>query len=85
MLRYSLRNQKKIADRLGDEFLKWLLLSLNDYFNKNVEPTEYKYGNEKCPIIHITNVQPHTDSTYELYIIKKTYNVYNLAYKSCMG
>jgi hypothetical protein len=87
MIRFSLRNQKKIEDALGKDFLKWLLLSLKEYFNKGVEPTEYQYDNDNTgyKIIHIDNVQPHTDSYFELYIIKKTYGVYNLAYKSCAG
>lgn len=83
--RYSLRNQNKIKESLGQDFLKWLLLSLNECFSKDVAPTEYDYDNINLKVIHVNNVQPNTDSFFELYVIKKTYNVYNLAYKSCCG
>lgn len=85
MIRFSLRNQHKIKEAFGEEFLKWLLLSLKDYFNKGVEPIEYVYGMETYKVIHINNVQPNTDSYFELYVVKKTYNVWNLAYKSTAG
>jgi len=85
MIRFSLRNQDKIKNSLGEDFLNCLLLSLKDYFNKGVEPIEYDYDSGKFKIIHITNVQPKTDSLFELYVISKHYNVWNLAYKSCMG
>lgn len=86
-MRYSLRNQDKIRKSLGEDFLKWLLLSLNLYFSKSQEIAEYQYDNDTTSykIIHVPNAQPHTDSFFELYVIKKTYNVYNLAYKSCAG
>ena len=86
MPRFTLRNQKKIESSLGKPFLKCLIDSLVVHFatNKTIEEcTEYQ--NEKYPIILVNNVQPHTDSTFELYVISKTFDVYNLAYKSCMG
>jgi UDP-2,3-diacylglucosamine pyrophosphatase LpxH len=84
-MRYSLRNQYKIKEKLGEEFLKYLLLSLNNHFNINLEIIEYQYDNEKYKVIHVDNVQPKTDSYYELFVIKKTYDVYNLAYKSSVN
>lgn len=84
MPRYSLRNQKKIADSLGEDFLKWLKLSLNETFKQD-KIEEHTYDNVRMKVIHSTNVQPKTDSFFELYVVSKTYNVYNLAYKSCAG
>lgn len=83
-IRFSLRNQKKIEDTFGKDFLKWLLLSLKEYFAKG-NVNEYDYDDSKLKIIHVPNVQPKTDSYYELYVLNKTYNVYNLAYKSSAG
>ena len=59
--------------------------SLKAHFEKNETIEEHTYENEKFKVIRVDNVQPKTDSFYELYIIKKTYNVYLLAYKSCVG
>lgn len=85
MYRFSLRNQHKIKDKLGEEFLNCLIDSLTEYFKTHSEIEEFEYPNEKYKIILVNNVQPHTDSTFELYVISKTFNVFNLAYKSCMG
>lgn len=85
MARYSLRNQDKIKKALGDDFLKWLLLSLNSHFKSGKEIIEHEYNNENFKVIHVDNVQPNTDSFFELFVIKKTFDVYNLAYKSCAG
>jgi len=82
-IRFSLRRQKKIEDALGKDFLKWLLLSLKNHFAKGIiEELDY---DPISKIIHVTNVQPKTDSFFELYVLNKTYNVYNLAYKSSAG
>ena len=86
MARFTLRRQPKIKKSFGDNFHKWLLLSIKDYFEKDdirenqrhPEPMPY-------PIIEVPNIQPKTDSFFELYIISKTYDVYNLAYKGCAG
>lgn len=83
-MRYSLRNQDKIKEVLGEDFLKWLLLSL-DYTFKNCEIIEYDYEKSQYKIIHVQNRHPKSDSFYELYVIRKTFDVYNLAYKSCVG
>ena len=85
MIRFSLRNQEKIKKSLGEDFLKHLLLSLKDYFNKGIVPIEYDYDNQQFKIIHVTNVHPRADSYFELYVISKHYNVWTLAYKSCAG
>jgi hypothetical protein len=85
MARFSLRNQDKIQDSFGESFLNYLLKSLKFYFENTKEIKEYIYENEKYKVIHVNNIQPHTDSTFELYVISKNFDVYNLAYKSCMS
>lgn len=86
MARYSLRNQNKIKKVLGNDFHYWLIESLKARFNDNTPIIEYLYEYDtKYKVIHIDNVQPNTDSFFELYIISKHFDVYNLAYKSCAG
>jgi hypothetical protein len=86
MARYALRNQKKIAESLGENFLKWLLKSLDQHFANHPEINyESGYTNQPYPVIHVKNAQPKTDSIFELYVTKVVFDVYNLAYKSCMG
>jgi len=85
MARYSLRNQNKIKKALGDNFHKWLILSLDSHFKSGKEIIEHEYEKERFKVIHVDNVQPKTDSFFELFVIKKTFDVYNLAYKSCAG
>jgi len=83
--RYSLRNQSKIQNSFGEGFLLWLNKSLKNYFKNTDKIEEFEYENEKYKVIHVQNIQPKTDSIFELYIVSKTYDVYNLAYKSCMS
>ena len=85
MSRYSLRNQSKIQSSFGEDFLIWLNESLRKHFDNNDKIEEFEYEGEKYKVIHIQNVQPKTDSIFELYVISKMYDVYNLAYKSCMS
>jgi hypothetical protein len=85
MNRFSLRRQDKIENSFGEPFLKCLIDSLTEYFKTHSEIEEFEYPNEKYKIILVNNVQPHTDSTFEFYVISKTFNVFNLAYKSCMS
>jgi hypothetical protein len=86
MARYALRNQKKIEEAFGKEFLNWLLKSLDNHFKTNSEINEVaEYKNESYPVIHVQNAQPKTDSTFEFYVIRVVFDVYNLAYKSCIG
>ena len=85
MSRYSLRNQSKIEKSFGEDFLIWLNKSLKDHFENANKIEEFEYETEKYKVIHVQNVQPKTDSTFELYVISKMYDVYNLAYKGCMS
>ena len=85
-MRYSLRNQDKIRKAFGQDFLNCLLASLLLHFQTHPEIIPIpEYMNEPYPIIHVQNAQPKTDSTFELYIISITYDVYLLAYKGSMS
>lgn len=85
MSRYSLRNQPKIQNAFGEDFLIWLNKSLKSHFENTDEivETEFEFGIYN--VIYVQNIQPKTDSIFELYVISKMYNVYNLAYKGCMS
>ena len=82
-MRYSLRNKLKIQNALGLDFFNCLTNSLDYEFKNNNNIIEHTYENEPFKIIHVNNIQPNTDSFFKLYIISKTFDVYNLAYKSC--
>ena len=83
--RYSLRNQPKIQNSLGEDFLLWLNKSLKNHFENAKEIVETEYEFEKYNVIYVQNIQPKTDSVFELYVVSKIYDVYNLAYKGCMS
>jgi hypothetical protein len=89
--RYSLRNQKKIADRLGKDYLELLLKSLDAYFKDRTEEVpEYgktdKEGNDTGMIyIMIPSVAKNSEMEFQFVLLSKTYNVYNLAYYSAVG
>lgn len=83
MPRYSLRNQKKIANSFGEDFLKWLKLSLNETFKQD-KIEEHTYDNVRMKIVHSTNIG-HPEGVFELYVVSKTYDVFNLAFKSYPG
>jgi hypothetical protein len=85
MPRYILRNQDKISASLGKDYVKLLLNSLKDHFKSNKEIEEHTYENLKYKIIHVHNVQKNTDSIFEFAIVKKTFDVYTLAYYSCLS
>jgi hypothetical protein len=85
-MRYALRNQNKIKDALGIDFLNALINSLEQHFQTHPEIIlETEYQNEPYPIIHVQNTQKNTDSVFELYVISIKFDVYLLAYKSCMS
>lgn len=85
MPRFSLRNQDRLITAFDVVYNKLLLDSLTAHFSANETIVEHEYQNEKYKVIHVDNVQPNTDSFFEFYVISKTYDVYNLAYKSCAG
>jgi hypothetical protein len=84
-MRFSLRNQKKISGKLGQKYLDILLTSLVMHFTSTNEIEEHTYEGEDFKVIHVPNAQPKTDSVFEFYVISKTFDVYNLAYKSTIG
>jgi len=85
MPRFALRNQRKIEGAFCREYLNLLLRSLKAHFDSHDEIEELTYENEKHKVIHVENVQLNTDGLFEFYMIRKTYDVYLLAYKSAIS
>lgn len=78
MSRYALRNQSKIAYKLGEKFLIRLIASLDWAFrNDNFELREF----EKPHTLIIIDDQHNSSGKIVFHVIKKTFDVYNLAYK----
>lgn len=72
MARYSLRNKHRIEKAYSREFLNSLVSSLDEHFKSEVA-VEYRGGDRYGTIT--------VGRKYELYVISKTYDVYNLAFK----
>jgi len=85
IMRFSLRNQQKIKDSLGEDYLNLLLASLEVHFKTTPELKRHRYATVGYDMIHVPNIQPKTDSCFEFAIIKQTFDVLNLAYYSAIG
>ena len=85
MARFSLRNQNKIKSRMGQDYIDILLASLVMHFTSHPEIEELEYEDEPYNVICVPNAQPNSDSEFEFYVISKTFDVFNLAYKSAIG
>lgn len=77
-MRFTLRNQHKIKEVLGEEFLRGLLRDINSYFKNNSEIEQYDI-NFKYKIIKVTRGQ--RGSVHIFYVYGSKYDVLNLAYK----
>lgn len=85
MHRYSIRNKNKIIDAFGLKFWNALAASMDRYFAITKKIEEHDYPGEPYKVIHVPNIQPKTDSFFELYVLRKTFGAYHLAYKGCTG
>ena len=85
MARYSIRNKDKLIKSFGLKFWNNLAVSLDRHFAITKKIEELDYPGEPYKVIHVPNVQPKTDSFFELYVIRITFDVYNLAYKGSAG
>ena len=84
-MRYSLRNQHKISAAYGEKFLQRVLTSLDEAFKEGKpKPEEHTLQGEDYPVIDI-NDEGHTCGIILLYIINKTFDVYNLAFKEVIN
>ena len=84
-MRYSLRNKSKIESAYGEKFYKRLIDSLDQEFNNpNFNPELKEMEGEKYPVIDV-NDAGHTCGLILFYVIRKTFDVYNLAFKEVIN
>lgn len=83
-MRWALRNQDRIKahfEPYGDEILERIKESLEQAFKSDdIEKHIDKAENEPYPILDVNDVG-HSFGTILFYVIKKTYDVYLLAFK----
>ncbi len=84
-MRYSLRKQEKIKAKLGEDFLKYIIKSLNEYFSYDKDPNDdiNPIVGEIYPTLMINDIESES-RMIAFYIISKKYDVYNLAFKDLM-
>lgn len=88
-MRFALRNQEKIKAHFepnGDEILNRIKESLKNAFSSYDDIEKYidDLENEPYPILCIEDVG-HSFNMIAFYVIKKKYDVYNLAFKEFIG
>lgn len=78
MPRYSLRNKHKIKSHYDQKTLNLIIQSLDYWFNNDCEIEEHEQ--EPYNIMCIGDIG-HTSGIIVLYIVKETFDCYNLAFK----
>jgi hypothetical protein len=82
-MRYTLRNKDKIKKAYSSQYLDRMVKSLDTYFKTNEEIKEEDSG-ENFNIIIVSDIE-HSVNCFVFYVIKKTYDVYLLAFKEVIG
>ena len=81
-LRYALRNQDRIIDKLGQKALDRMIKSLDHFFAERLDINDYlsKTSDERYYTLGINDV---TNENYMIlfYIVAKQYDVLKLAFK----
>ena len=87
MARYALRNQHKIKASLGEEYLKLLIDSLDQFFRKaeTIDLVKNEPDKDKHLYLLVPSVHPSSEIEFQFVLIRKMYDVYNLAYYSSIG
>ncbi len=81
--RFTLKNQKKIQQAYSKKMLSRIMQSLKEYFDiGNIETISIE--NENREIILISDAG-HTSNMIAFYVLSKTFDVYNLAFKEFIG
>lgn len=87
-MRWSLRNQKKIKSYFephGEEILQRIIKSLDMAFlSNNIDNFISNWENEPYPVLCIDDAG-HSFNMIAFYVLKKQYDVYNLAFKEFIG
>lgn len=84
-MRYSLRNQNKIALAFGDKFVRRLIASLEANFEDiSIEELDIQKEYKPYPILCVNDIG-HSCGLILFHVISKTYDVYNLAFKETVN
>lgn len=83
-MRYALRNQDKIAKAFGDDVLKRIIDSLDDYFKTAKKIESFQIGNELYETMMINDIG-HTVNVIAFYIVEVKFDVLRLAFKEFIG
>ena len=86
-MRYSLRNQSKVAAAYSPDMLKRIIDSLDAYFrNRPFIPGKdcNKIGNDQYETLIIDDIG-HTTNMIAFYVIEIKYDVLKLAFKEFIG
>jgi len=78
-MRYTLRNQKKIINAVGEKAFNNIRKSLIVEFKKTEQDIK-RIGNNKYDTLMI-NDENHTCGLISFFVISKKYDVYKLAFK----
>ena len=84
-LSYTLRNQDKIAESLGDNYLNLLLLSLDYHFKIKRIIDEIRQTNTNHTFIFVPSQAKNSEIEFQFVLLRKDNNVYKLAYYSSIG
>ena len=84
MKRYALRNQNKLIEAFGTERLDIFKKSLDEYFKKDIIKFEKLEGFE-YDFLFVDSVAKNSEITFQFAIVRQQYDVYILAYYSCIG
>lgn len=80
MSRWALRNQSRIANKLGNKTLNRLVASLDYYFKSNNTIPEIDSTGEAFPTKIVVPDTSRIETSFEFYVTGKTYDVIRLAY-----
>lgn len=84
-MRYTIRNQVKLTEAFGVEYLRRMFKSLDEYFKKNEDIVDpIKHDGDPYPFILVDDVT-HSEAIFEFWVVKKVYDSYLLAYKSIIS
>ena len=83
-MRYTLRNKDKITKAYDQKYLDRMIKSLDKYFDKNKKIEVFENDGEKYEMIMVDDIG-HTVNIFVFYVIRITFDVYNLAFKEVIG
>lgn len=78
IMRFALRKQKVIKEKLGEQVLTELLESLKKHFKENATIDELQTGT--LPMIKVKSIKNNAN-IISFFVTKKKWDVFHLAYK----